>query len=395
MRKTSLTLLLALLQLFASAQEEFVTPSRFLTRLPFEQLTGGVILMRGCFSTFPDTLNFILDTGSGGISLDSTTTAYFGLKPTPSDKTIRGIGGIRKVGFLNNHQLRLPDLTIDSLNFHINDYDLLSSVYGERIDGIIGYSVLSRYILKINFDSSYLEFWTRGSMKYPRGGYLLKPFITTLPIQAARVKDERTVNSRFLYDMGAGLNMMLTTDFIKDSALLQRKRKFYTKQAEGLGGKIDMQMTVIKEVKLGPYRFRNVPIYVFDDENNITSYPYLGGLIGNDLLRRFNIILNYDRRDFYLVPNKHYAEPFDYSYSGIELYAINGEVVIGDVAKGSPAEAAGILEGDVVVAIDKNFNQNLGQMKIALQQEGKLIRMIIRRGVELLQKEFKIKSMKH
>ncbi|ANE51887.1 aspartyl protease family protein [Flavisolibacter tropicus] len=395
MRKTSLALLLALLQLFASAQEEFVTPSRFLTRLPFEQLTGGVILMRGCFSTFPDTLNFILDTGSGGISLDSTTTAYFGLKPTPSDKTIRGIGGIRQVSFLNNHQLRLPDLTIDSLNFHINDYELLSSVYGERIDGIIGYSVLSRYILKINFDSSYLEFWTQGAIKYPRGGYMLKPFITTLPVQAARVKDERTIYSRFLYDMGAGLNMMLSTDFIKDSSLLQRKRKYYTKQAEGLGGKIDMQMTVIKEVKLGPYRFRNVPIYVFDDENNITSYPYLGGLIGNDLLRRFNIILNYSRRDFYLVPNKHYAEPFDYSYSGIELYDINGEVVIGDVAKGSPAEAAGLHEGDIVVAIDKSFNQSLGQMKIALQQEGKLIRMIIRRGAELIQKDFKIKSMKH
>jgi hypothetical protein len=395
MRKTSLALLLALLQLYTAAQEEFVTPSRFLTRLPFEQLTGGVILMRGCFSTFPDTLNFILDTGSGGISLDSTTTAYFGLKPTPSEKTIRGIGGIRKVSFLNNCELRLPDLTIDSLNFHINDYDLLSSVYGERIDGIIGYSVLSRYILKINFDSSYMEFWSRGSMKYPRGGYLLKPFITTLPVQTARVKDERTINSRFLYDMGAGLNMMLTTDFITDSALLHRKRKFFTKQAEGLGGKIDMQMTVIKEVKLGPYKFRNVPIYVFDDEYNITSYPYLGGLIGNDLLRRFNIILNYERRDFHLVPNKHYTDPFDYSYSGIELYDLDGEIVIGDVAKGSPAEKVGLLEGDVVVAIDKSFNQNLGQMKIALQQEGKLIRMIVRRGAELVQKEFKIKSMKH
>jgi hypothetical protein len=395
MRKTSLALLLALLQLYTAAQEEFVTPSRFLTRLPFEQLTGGVILMRGCFSTFPDTLNFILDTGSGGISLDSTTTAYFGLKPTPSEKTIRGIGGIRRVSFLNNRELRLPNLTIDSLNFHINDYDLLSSVYGERIDGIIGYSVLSRYILKINFDSSYLEFWSRGSIKYPRGGYLLKPFITTLPVQTARVKDERTINSRFLYDMGAGLNMMLTTDFITDSALLHRKRKFYTKQAEGLGGKIDMQMTVIKEVKLGPYKFRNVPIYVFDDEYNITSYPYLGGLIGNDLLRRFNIILNYERRDFHLVPNKHYTDPFDYSYSGIELYDLDGEIVIGDVAKGSPAEKVGLLEGDVVVAIDKSFNQNLGQMKIALQQEGKLIRMIVRRGEELVQKEFKIKSMKH
>ena len=57
-----------------------------------------------------------------------------------------------------------------------------------------------------------------------------------------------------------------------------------------------MHVTVIKEVKLGPYRFRSVPTYVFDDVYNVTSYPHLCGLVGNDILRRFNTILNYDKR---------------------------------------------------------------------------------------------------
>src|SRR5215217_4710908 len=83
------------------AQEEFIEPSRALAKFHFEQLTGGVILLNGRFDTFPDTLNFILDTGSGGISLDSTTAESFGLKGTPSNKTIRGIAGIRNVSFLN------------------------------------------------------------------------------------------------------------------------------------------------------------------------------------------------------------------------------------------------------------------------------------------------------
>src|SRR5881398_3100655 len=106
-------------------QEEFIAPSRMLTKMPFRQLTGGVVLLQAQFSNFPDTLNFILDTGSGGISLDSATTVYFGLKPTPSDRTIRGIAGIRNVSFLNQQQLRLPGLTVDSLNFHVNNYDVL------------------------------------------------------------------------------------------------------------------------------------------------------------------------------------------------------------------------------------------------------------------------------
>lgn len=375
------------------AQEEFIEPSKFLTQFNFVQLTGGVILLQGKFDSFPDTLNFILDTGSGGISLDSSTAEYFKLKGIPSNRTIRGIAGIRNVSFLHEKKLNLPGLTISNLSFHINDYSILSQVYGERIDGIIGYSVFSRYIIKIDYDSSRIEFWTKGSFKYPKGGFLLKPLINSIPIQTAKVRDARTVNERFLYDMGAGLNMMLSTDFLKDSALLGKKRKLYAKEAEGLGGKIDMFMTVVKEIKLGPYKFKNVPVYVFDDVYNITSYPYLGGLIGNDLLRRFNVIVNYERRDIYLLPNSHYFEPFDYSYSGLELYYVNGKIIVGDVAKNSPAAKAGVKEEDVVIAVNNNFNQNLQTYKAAIQNTGDKLKLVVHRNGELLQFNFKIKNI--
>jgi hypothetical protein len=393
MRKLFCTIGCSLGFLFAWSQEEFIEPSKFITKFSFKQFTGGVIVLEGRFDSYPDTLNFILDTGSGGISLDSTTTEYFGLKGTPSDRVIRGIAGIRKVSFLNNHQLRLPGLTVDSLNFHINDYSILAAVYGERIDGIVGYSFLSRYIIKVNYDSSFLEVWSKGAMKYPRGGYLLRPIINTLPVQTLRVKDEQTITSRFLYDMGAGLNMMLSTDFVKDSALLDKKRKLFAKEAEGLGGKIDMHMTVIKEVKLGPYRFRNVPVYIFDDSYNITSYPYLGGILGNDLLRRFNVIVNYDKKEIHLLPNSHFADPFDYSYSGIELYQIEGKIIVGDVAKNSPAEKAGVKEGDIVFAVNRNFTQNLQAYKAAIQATNEKLRLFLQRDGNLISIEFKVRSI--
>jgi Aspartyl protease/PDZ domain len=380
------------LHLSVSGQEEFITPSKFITKFHFDQFTGGVILLQARFSEFPDTLNFVLDTGSGGISLDSLTVQYFGLIPEPSDRTIRGIAGMKKVSFLNNRKLHFPGLTIDSLNFHVNDYSLLTSVYGERIDGIIGYSVLSRYILKINYDSAYIEFWTKGAIKYPRGGFILRPNINPLPLQSMRIRDDRSVNARFLYDMGAGLNMMLSTDFLKDSAFLGKKRKLYAKEAEGLGGKIDMHMTVIREIKLGPYKFKDVPIYVFQDSFNITSYPMLAGILGSDLLRRFNIVLNYDQRVFHLKPNSHYNDNFDYSYSGLELYYKDGDIIIGDVARDSPAEKTGLKEGDILIALNNNFTNTLQQMKALLQNAGR-VDMIVKRNSELLKFSFKVKNI--
>jgi hypothetical protein len=266
-------------------------------------------------------------------------------------------------------------------------------VYGEKIDGIIGYSFLSRYILKINYDSAYIDVCSRGSIKYPKGGYLFRPFINTLPVQAAAVKDNRTVQSRFLYDIGAGLCVLFSKDFIEDSAFLKKKRKVYAKQAEGLGGKIDMHITILKEFRLGPYKFKKIPVNIFDDEFNVTSYPSMGGIIGNDLLRRFNCILNYSKREFHLKPNTHYNESFDYAYSGLEMYMIDGDIQIAEVAKNSPAEKAGLKMGDVVIGVNNDFTQNLNRYKVAMQAPKQKVKMVIRRDGKLQEITVSIKSI--
>jgi PDZ domain/Aspartyl protease len=294
---------------------------------------------------------------------------------------------------LYNQKLHFPRLSVDSLNFHINDYSVLSAVYGERVDGIIGYSLFSRYIIKLDYDSMKLSICTRGTIRYPRGGYLLKPAINQLVTQTLRIRDAETMNTRALYDMGAGLCMLFSRDCAEDSNFIDRKKKRLIKEGEGLGGKIDMELFVLKELRLGPYRFRNVPSYIFDDENNVTQYPNTCGLLGNDILRRFNVILNYEKGDIYITPNTHYNESFDYSYSGLELYLINGVIIAGDVAKGSPAEAAGIKEGDQVLAVNKNFSQNLNQFKLSLQTPGEKVKIIIRRDGVIREIDLKVKSI--
>ena len=253
------------------------------------------------------------------------------------------------------------------------------AAYGERIDGIIGYSFFSRYIVKINYDSSRLQVYSKGSMKYPRGGFLLRPVLSTLPIQAGRINDSREINSRFYFDTGAGLCLLLSEDFVEDSGVLRPKTKPVLTQGEGLGGKMEMKLTTIKEFKLGPYKFKKVPTYIFNDTFNVTAYPYLGGLIGNDILRRFNVTINYDRRDIYLVPNTRYRDPFDYSYTGLGIYKIDTEVIVIDIMKGSPAEKAGFQPGDVILAMNSNFSRNIQTYKSLLQNVGEKIRVLVLR----------------
>jgi hypothetical protein len=373
------------------AQEQFVDPpSKLISSFPFKLLTGGVIFLKAKVNNYPDSLNFVLDTGSGGISLDSSTVAEFKIPVVESGKTIKGIGGIRKVSFLYNAVLKLPGLEVDRLNFHVNDYSLLTSVYGIKIDGIIGYSFFSKFIVNINYDSLLIKVFSIGEYKYPSGGHILNPMFTALPIQTMRFTDKKKFYNRFYLDTGAGLNFLLSEQYVVDSNVLKkRKKEPLLTQAEGVGGRTNMRITIVDEVKLGPYRFRKVPTYLFKDENNITNYPYLGGLIGNDLLRRFNATFNYVKQEVHIIPNSHYRDDFDYAYHGLSLYYIDKQIVVDDVIPGSPADKAGFIKDDVILALNNDISNNIQVYKIMMQEIGVKMNFIILRDGKALQLSMK------
>lgn len=373
-------LLFSFLSISIFGQEMYVEkPAKFITHFPFKQLNGGVMLVHARFNNIADTFNFILDTGSGGISLDSTTAERYKIPHVPSGRYIYGIAGVRKVDFAPNNKLSFPGLTIDSLDFYINNYDILTSVYGIRIDGIIGYSFFSRYIVKVNFDSLKISVFHPGPIRYPSHGDLLHPTLKGIPAIPLSVKDAKTLYANFYFDTGAGLCFLLSRKFKSDSAVLLKKRKPLPVEVQGLGGKKQMQLTLVKEVQIGSYKFKRVPTYILDDEFNILSYPSLGGLIGNDILRRFNLIINYPQQEIHLIPNGHFRDLFDYSYTGMTMYYLDGQVYVDDIIKGSPADKAGLKNGDAITAIDNNFSNNIETYKNLLQRTGQKISIVIMR----------------
>ncbi len=373
-----LYLLLTFCGISAFGQEMYSEkPAKFITSFPFKQLNGGVMLVQARFDTLSDTLNFILDTGSGGISLDSTTTERYHIPHVPSGRYIYGIAGVRKVDYAPNKSLTFPGLTVDSLDFYINDYDVLTSVYGVKIDGIIGFSFLSRYVVKINFDSLQISVFTPGLVNYPSNGQMLHPSFQGLPIIPITIKDSRKFASNYFFDTGAGLCLLLSSKFNRDSSILLKRRKPVEIEVQGMGGKKRMRLSLIKELRIGNYKFRKVPTYLYDDEFNVLSYPDRTGLIGNDILRHFNLIINYRQKEIYLTPNSHFRDLFDYSYTGMTMYSLDGAVFVDDIVKGSPADKAGLKNGDLIMAINNNFSGNLEVYKNFLQKTGDRVTILV------------------
>ena len=338
-----------------------------------------MVVIQAKIDTSSRPLTFILDTGSGGISLDSATCVSLHIQPRQTDTTISGIGGKKKVCYIFNHALHVGELKADSLDFYINDYSELTAVYGEKVDGIIGYSFFNRYIINIDFDTARIRIYQPGKFFYRGGGIVLTPEFNYLPIQDVYVRDNRKIRFPFFMDSGAGLSLLLSDRFAKDSSIILPRRKPVLIQTEGLGGKKNMQLTVVKQVRLGPYRFSDVPTYIYDDSMNITQYPFTGGLLGNDIMRRFNITYNYPKREIHIAPNTHFNDDFDYAYTGITLYNVNEGVFIENIIPGSPAALGGLRADDEIIGINKNFSGKIQQYITLLQKAREKVDVIIKR----------------
>jgi hypothetical protein len=203
----------------------------------------------------------------------------------------------------------------------------------------------------------------------------------------------REILNRFIFDTGAGLCFLFNEDFLDDSSFLKKKKKKFITQAEGFGGKKEMELTVIKSVSVGPYKFRKVPVFIFKDAYNVTSYPQSCGLIGNDLLKRFNVILNYPEQTIYLKPNKKFSENFDFSYTGLGVYLIDNVIQVVDIIKDSPGDKAGFKNGDTLIGIDNDFSNNIQSYKTALQNAGARLKVSIIRNHQPMSLKLKVQNI--
>ena len=376
-------IILLLFVKIVAAQEDIINqPASLLTKFKFKVLTGGVIIVHAQIEHHSDTLNFIFDTGNSGISLDSTMAYKLNLPIEPSDSYIRGISGIRKAYFVKHHSLQLPGLKVDKLNFHISDYELITSTYGIPIHGIIGNSFFRQFIVKIDYDNQEISIYNPGDYTYPIKGFLMKPSFTSYPTYNVSLMENNKLVAPSIFDIGAGVNYIVVSALSKDMHLFKRNKKLFETYVGGLGGKKTMQLTVIKKIKIGPYNFRKVPILQFDDDYQLLNYPILGGILGNDLLRRFNLVINYPNQVIHLSPNQHFDDHFDYSYSGMSVYLINDLVTIEDIIPNSPAAKAGFMSGDIIIALNGKLVNNLDEYKnIMSTTSGKSKITIYREGV--------------
>jgi C-terminal processing protease CtpA/Prc len=79
------------------------------------------------------------------------------------------------------------------------------------------------------------------------------------------------------------------------------------------------------------------------------------GSIGGEILRRFEVIIDYPHQKLYLKPNRYLKDPIYYNRAGLEIVAPMPDFpyfLVGQIERGSPADLAGLKPQDQLVSIN-------------------------------------------
>lgn len=176
-------------------------------------------------------------------------------------------------------------------------------------DGTIGFDLFEDKIIEINFDKKILiihdsalnieKGYTRIEMNL-NGGQ-----VPSIP--AILLNKGKKYEADFLFDMGATGCLFLNQGFLAKNNLYGTMKELDSAKSTGAGsGIIKTTRAILPALQLGNHTFQQVPVNL---ENQLEHDPGTGTL-GMNLLKRFNIILDYQNNLIYLKPNQFVNQHF-------------------------------------------------------------------------------------
>lgn len=373
----------------------FLQKAKTKQRVPFRLINNLIVLP---IEINGKTLSFILDTGvNKTIIFNLSKNDSLGLQ-NPERLFLRGLGGGEPVAAIlsKNNKLKIKGLIgyNETIYVILKDFFDLSSRMGTTIHGIIGYNLLKNHIVKINYNRKFIDFYNPDFYTYnkckkcevlPLTFHRKKPYID-VKVQLDNVSEKFT-DVKLLIDSGGNDAVWLFENSKKE--ILAPKLFFDDILGEGLSGVIYGKRSRIKKLKINRFEI-NKPTTSFLDSistKNARKFKSRNGSIGNNILKRFIVWLDYPNKRIMLKKNGSFRKDFNYNMSGLDVIYNGKELVkeevvvkasdtynnaskgnsisfvtnysykfrpsfkIKNVVKGSPADKAGLLKDDIIVRL--------------------------------------------
>ena len=283
--------------------------------IPFN-LKGKTILLKAALAK-SDSSIFIFDTGATGIVVDSLHAELIGLAGTNRQKTnVAGHGGTQNYTLIPDQQLSFSNKAVlDHVNLILVNFSSFKAVTGAKFDGIIGYDFLNKYVTKIDFDRKCMQLYDQLAEK-DTAGYTAIAFefnkgvnIPRFPM-TIKLADGESVTGKVMFDSGADNALLISAPFKNYHRLNDKIGKTVNKRSRGLNVITNDIGATVNEIEFMGFKFRDVDIDLTVNDQAEPKDGYLG-IIGMEIIKRFNIIFDYPRKKIYMKPNSTYGMPFE------------------------------------------------------------------------------------
>ncbi len=422
---------------------KFFDDSRTYDEVKFELINNLIVIP---LEINGNQLNFIFDTGVNKtivFNANRSDTVFFKSKRIYK---LRGLGDGEPVDAIisRNNRFRINNLIAHNQSAYIilEDQFDLSSKMGRTIHGVIGFDILKNLVVRIDYRKKKMRFYENGKSKWKKCGkcqefpltiFRNKPYMDV----SVNVNDSvPPVDVKMLIDSG-GSDALWIFEHTKDY-LVTPEKYFDDFLGVGLSGTIYGKRSRIRGLEIGTFQIKNPTVSFLDSVStqNARRYKERNGSIGNNILKRFKVWIDYPNKRIMLKKNGPFTGGFEYNMTGIEViydgkslvevqntkfgesygrdmskdnsatnsvsivtsysYSFHPIYKINTVVKGSPADLAGVKEGEILFKINGKFAHDFKLSDIVAKfqkKPNKLMKLTLVRGDDTIVVEFRLKKI--
>lgn len=336
---------------------------------------------------------WILDSGSDASVIDSDYAMSIGLLP---QGRLSGnvTSTLAEFSFVNLAVYQIQG--IELYNQTILSYKNLAENFIEpEVVGILGYDFLSRFITKVDYAKRQVSFYHPDHFIYKGSGNRINAPLQNKLFMVPLVIDG-TYRGNFGLDLGS-FNVSLNYHFAKKNNFLNKKGVL--RLSSDIADVFYELQSKSKSMAIAGYQVDNELLsYPIEKSRGTNSDAGMDGLIGNSLLRHFTLYLDYKNQQLIFEKGDDFNRDFPFDKSGmIVSRSLNNLPEIVYVAESSPAHKAGILNGDVILAINNLEGETLpGIIEITrlLQAEsGTVYKFKLQRENRLITAELQLREL--
>jgi len=248
--------------------------------------------------------------------------------------------------------LQIGDLRLNNVTVKVSRVRPYSETYlGWAADGVLGSELFERFPAAIDYEASALTVYrTSDAAKRARPGDA-----TVVPVQM--VRDDPAIEGMidgaagsFILASGFDGFVTLGWNFAKAKRMLHDGEGIAELRLARPDGEMAGRTLRLHTFSIGSLSINRPIVGIIGNPPGADGLPDTAGVIGDDLLQRFFVLLDEPGGSLALAPRGAQTDP-SFDRSGLWLVNRDGSIVVRSVTRRSPAEAAGLKSGDVVLRV--------------------------------------------